>query len=569
MAKSRKIRSAPAALRKLARLRLQFDDETRRLRLDLLRLLEKRRLGSAHQVRELHEILLFHYAYPDDRVVFDQVERMLRRFDQRSDLERFRGELIDSGIAGTDIYYQFLAPTAHWLAERWGPHLTVDWEMTDVDKVDRQLGLLALYAESPGLDETPLQGRAWLDQLRGGLSDAEFLIRRRISHEKNLFLRDHLYDEMALFIRLSPGPNTPSRTRARFSGSSFVPQAGPLRRARPNLLDEALRPPLRIRNVSPGRADELIDLARGGMVTRSRDLDAFADASRNDVRIIDCGDGVEFACIGVIPEKRMLLEAVYGFLILRNGVPIGYTLASALWNSSELAYNMFDTNRGAEAAYIYGRFIAIIRTLFDVDTFTVFPYQLGYGNEEGIQSGAWWFYYKLGFRPKEAKILKLADREVARMRRRPTHRSSPETLRTLASKNVFLHLGKPRDDVIGILPLDRIGLAVTDYVVKRFGWDRERAAQVCADEVAELLGAGDWRGLPAAERLMWQRLSPLTMLLPGVESWLDEDKKALARIIRSKGGRRESDFVKLFDSHQKLRQAFKKITQHGTRYAVE
>jgi hypothetical protein len=361
---------------------------------------------------------------------------------------------------------------------------------------------------------------------------------------------------MGLFIRLSPGPDTPSRSRARFSVSPFVPQAGPLRRSRPNLFDEAFRPPHRIRSVSPRRADELIDLARGGMVTRSRDLDAFADASRKDVRIIDCGGGLELACIGVVPEKRMLLEAVYGFLILRNGVPIGYTLASALWNSSELAYNMFDTNRGAEAAYVYGRFIAIVRSLFDADTCTVYPYQLGHGNEEGIQSGAWWFYYKLGFRPKDPEILELAERELARMRRRPSHRSSPETLKKLSSKNVFLHLGKPRDDVIGVLPLDRIGLAVTDYVVKRFGWDRERASEVCADEVAELLDAGAWRRFPAAERLMWRRLSPLILLLPGVERWSDEDKKKLVEIMRAKGGRRESDFVKLFDNHKKLRNLF-------------
>jgi hypothetical protein len=531
-------------------------------------LLERRSLSTAQQVRELHELLLFHYAYPDDRDVFALVERMLQSFDRRSDLNRFRDELMDTGIAGTDIYYQFLAPTARWLAERWGEHLTVDWEMTDIEKVAGQLGLTALYAESPGLDETPLEGRAWLDRLRGETTDAEFLIRRVVDLQPDPFIRDRLYDEMGLFIRLAPGPDTPSRSRARFSGSSFVPQVGSLQRGRPNLLDEAFRPPCGIHDVPPSKADELIDLARGGMVTRSRDLDAFADASRNDVRVIDCGEGLEFACIGVVPKKRMLLEAVYGFLILRNGVPVGYTLASALWGSSELAYNVFDTNRGAEAAYVYGRFIAVVRAMFGVDTFTVYPYQLGHGNKEGLQSGAWWFYYKLGFRPKDPEILELVERELARMRRRSSHRSTPETLQKLSSKNVYLHLGKPREDVIGLLPLDRIGLAVTDYVAKRFGWDRNEAARVCADEVAELLHAGDWRRFTGVERLMWQRLSPLILLLPGVEGWPDEDKTNLVRILRAKGARRESDFVRLFDNHKKLRQSFKRLikVKIGTRY---
>ena len=46
------------------------------------------------------------------------------------------------------------------------------------------------------------------------------------------------------------------------------------------------------------------------------------------------GDGLELAAIGMVPKRRLLLEAVYGFLTLKNGVPIGYVLNSALFGSS-------------------------------------------------------------------------------------------------------------------------------------------------------------------------------------------------------------------------------------------
>src|SRR5260221_8761885 len=46
---------------------------------------------------------------------------------------------------------------------------------------------------------------------------------------------------------------------------------------------------------------------------------------------------------------RSLLESVYGFLTLKNGVPMGYVLTSALYHSAEVAFNVFDTFRGAEA----------------------------------------------------------------------------------------------------------------------------------------------------------------------------------------------------------------------------
>ena len=38
--------------------------------------------------------------------------------------------------------------------------------------------LFSLWGERPGFDEPPLEGRAWLDRLRGRETDAAFVIRR-------------------------------------------------------------------------------------------------------------------------------------------------------------------------------------------------------------------------------------------------------------------------------------------------------------------------------------------------------------------------------------------------------
>ena len=548
-------RRPESALRRLVALKGDYGPGLAAERLALLRALERGRLATAAQVRELHERLCFLHAYPDDAAVFAQVARMLSRFERRADLSRHRAALQDSGIAGTDTFYRFTPATARWLAERWGDRLSVDWEVVDEAKVSRHLTLLAAYAESPGQDEPPLEGRAWLDRLRGSVTDAAFLVGRLAALDAGPFVRDHFYEELGLMLKLAPGPSTPSRTRARDATAPLVVRAGPLRRGRPDLGVEARRPPRAIRALGPRDGARYIDLAREAMVTRSRDLDAFEGASPLDARMVDCGAGLAFVCLGVAPEQRLLLEAVYGFLALQNGVPVGYALASALLRSSEIAFNIFETFRGAEAAYAYARFLGVVRALFGTDTFTIFPYQLGDGNEEGIESGAWWFYYKLGFRPRDAEVRRLARRELARMAVRPAHRSSPATLRRLARRNVFLELGPRRDDVIGVFPIDRLGLAVTDALNARFGPDRGRAVRESADEAARLLGAGDWRRFPAGERLAWQRLAPLALLLPGVGRWPRADRRALARVLRAKGGRRESDFVAAFDGHSRLRRA--------------
>jgi hypothetical protein len=560
------MKSPTTPLNRLAALRWQYGGLAGE-RLALLRALERRRLRRAADVAGLHELLCVLLAYPDDRAVFEQAARMLRAFEARPDLRRFRDDLVDTGIAGTVTFYRFEAPTARWLASRWADRLTVDWDEVDEARVARHLTLFSLAAECPGLDEPPLDlhGRAWLDRLRGREPDAAFLIRRAADLGADELVRHRIYDELSLMLRLDPGPGTPSRSRARYDRSPFTPQAGPMRAGRPDLAAEAVMPPLAVRRVSPREGARLIDLAREAMVARSRDLHAFEFASARDVSLIECGGGLQFACVGVQPEHRHLLEAVYAFLLLRNGVPIGYALASALFRSSEIAFNIFETYRRAEAAFVYGRLLGAVRALFGSDTFSVPPYQLGHENEEGIESGAWWFYHKLGFRPRDRETRRIMRRELARMRRRPSHRSSHATLRRLVRHFVFLSLEGDRDDVMGSFAGDAVGLAATDFLNERFGPDRGTAARQCADEAAQLLQAGAWRRWAPGERLAWTRLSPIVLMLPGVARWPAADRRALAALVRAKGSRREIRFVKLANEHPRFHRALAQLGRNAER----
>jgi hypothetical protein len=271
--------------------------------------------------------------------------------------------------------------------------------------------------------------------------------------------------------------------------------------------------------------------------------------------MFDYGDGLAFACFGLIPERRLLLESVYGMLTLKNGVPIGYVLASGLFGSSEVMYNVFETYRGGEAAQIYGRVLSMVRSLFGADTFAVDPYQLGHGNKEGQRSGAFWFYDKLGFRPVDALVLRRVGEERRRLRRNPGERSSPGTLQKLSAEYVFLHAARPRRDVLGQVSLGNIGLHISRLLAERFGGERERGVRTCAREAARLVGVPSLEGWSTGERLAWERWSPLILALPGVERWPLPDRRALVRIVRAKGGPRESDFVRLFDGHRRLRRA--------------
>ncbi len=548
-------------LKQLERKKTEFGGDVARHKLELLCALEKRRLPRAADVLRLHELLCFLRAYPDNEELLVLAGRMLVAFADRGDLRQHRAALLNSGIAGTTTRHAFFPATALWLAERWGPHLSITWrDFEKQDRLDQALPRLALYCETPGLDECAFPLREWINRLKAPHeTDAAFVLRRLAQVRMKPAVRETMLEDFEMPLQLSAGPGTPARTREVYADAAIAFQSRALKRTYPSPRDMAARAPKSIRAVEPRQAQALIELARAAMASRGRELEAFVYADRNDVRMVNCGGGLQFAYIGMTPDRRFLLETLYGFLMLKNGMLVGYGTNMGLFNSSEVAFTVFDTFRGAEAAQWYGHMVGIARRMFNTDTFVVDTYQLGEENDDAIQSGAWWFYQRLGFRPREAGLRRIMRRELQRMKTKPSYRSSAATLRKLASANLFLDPAKPRDDVFGVLPLANVGLRITQYLAERFGFDRRKAERTCAREAAELLGVRSVRSFSPGERLAWRRWSPLILILPGIKRWPRKDQKALVAVVRAKGGRRESDYLLRFDRHPRLRRAIRAL----------
>jgi len=85
--------------------------------------------------------------------------------------------------------------------------------------------------------------------------------------------------------------------------------------------------------------------------------------------------------------------------------------------------------------------------------------------------------------------------------------------------------------------------------------------KACEEEVARLLGVRSFRGFARDERVAWRRWSPVVLALPGVERWSREDRRALAGVVRAKGGRRETDYLRRFDAHRRLRRALLELAK--------
>lgn len=557
-------KSAAAHLRALKNLRLIFGKEAEGEKYAHLQVLEGAKLPRAGEVERLHDLLLFIRAWPDSPRVCRLAERMLKNFDARADLKRHRRALADSGIAGTETHYPFYHATADWLARKWGDHLAIGWDdFEEADALEGLLEHLALAAEAPGLDSADLTLREWIGRMRRREeSEAAFLLARFRALKVPEALRQKLYEDLDVPLCLMPGEKTPARGRERFPAGKVVCQRGALDRGRDGFKRRVLGMRPRFRGLSLAAGRRMVDLARGAMALRQRDLDAFAYADPRDVRLADCGGGVAVGLIGMMPARRDLLAALYGFLLFKNGVTVGYGTGAGLFASCEVAFNIFPAFRGGEAVGLLAAALAAFRGLFGADTFSTDPYQLGMDNEEALRSGAWWFYANLGYRPWAGGALRLAKAELARRRKNPRHRSSLAALERLSERAMFLSLGRPRREALGAMDLGPVGLAVTDYLAGRFGGDREEGERTCAKEAAALLGVRSFQGWSTEEHTAWRRWAPLVMALPGLARWPVADRRSLVEVIRAKGGRRESDFIRCFDAHARLRRAIARLAAH-------
>jgi hypothetical protein len=549
--------SASALLRALERSREDYAADAAARKRRLLRALSRARLQAPSELHRLHEHLCYLRAYPDDARLLAQVERMLGGFARRADFRRRRAALADTGIAGTDIHYRFFWPVARRLAARWPQQLEIDWDnVYDEEALARALPLLVTPAEAAWLRIRQPEPRAALERLRAGATrDGTFYVRRVEALPGDDFTREALFDGIDLAMVLRTGRDTPSRTRGRWAGSPAAWRRAPPLRSRPELREAIARPPAAVRALGPQPGHAAVELARDAMLTRARDLDAFSYGDPRDVRMVSDADGLQWLMIGTRPERRAPFRAAYGYLMLRNGVPLGYVQTDSLFGCTDVAFNVFPTFRAGEAAHLFARTLAVARALLGARSFTIEPYQLGQGNEEAIASGAWWFYYKLGFRPPAAATRAIVRRELARMKRDPAYRSPKSTLRRLAEDYLVFEPGRERAP--SWPRVAELGAAAGARLSAIAGAEREAGAERCVTEAMRLLGVRPVAG--AAPRAAWRGWAPIVVQLPGIARWSRADKRALARIIGLKGGRRESDYLAAFEAHPKLGTALRRL----------
>jgi hypothetical protein len=490
-------------------------------------------------------------------------ERLLQTFEPRvkavlaagGDADDFAPEEV-VGIAGTVVEATFSYPMVCWLVERHPKSLSIQWD--DYERETQRAVIWPRFfplMEEDSLTEANVPYLDWFKAARGRQDELPWLVRRFQQLAMNEKEKAALYDSLEIMVRWDMNGSRASRTLARKPVKDFYFHREPLlQRRQVSLAEEFARPRLPIKVLSRRDAERTLDLVKEATGVRYRELYGTANADPRWVVKADVGRGVEIYFWGLPAEKRLPLRAYLAGFTVKNGVPINYVECISLFDWTEIGFNTFPAYRDGETAWIYAQTLRLLRQLHGVNAVSVYPYQIGDGNEEAIASGAFWFYRKMGFRSMDSQLEKLAQAEERKIQAKLGYRTSARVLRRLSKSHVVYELPQAERGAWDSFSTRNIGIAVQRRMARDFGGDADAMRKAAVARLSLAIKV-DPSKLKPQEQVAFEDFATALSLTPDFSRWASDDKDTLRQIIAAKSAKTELRYQRLLISDNKLRKA--------------
>lgn len=540
----------------------------------LIHQIEDRKFNDVDSLIRFHEALLFVRSHPQSAAAFRAAEFLLSTFNKRIDELRSTGAELtpldyieNSGIAGTTISGTFSYDIVRFLVNRHPAAVDADWEASH--KAER-LGstlprfLPLLYEDS--LVEANIPYLSWLKAAKGPRhGDLEWLVRRFEQLDLSERQKAELFDSLELRVRWNLGNSRASRTLNKIKVRKvFYHTEALIRRSEVSLDKEFAGPPFEVKKLSKAAGLAMQDMLRETTTVRYRELYGITHGDPESVVRVSAGRGVEIFLWGLPPERRLPLRAYHAGFTLKNGVPINYIEGITICERMEIGFNTFYTFREGESAWVYAKVLKLLHQIAGVKCISIDPYQLGFNNDEAIDSGAFWFYRKLGFRPVRPELARLMASEEEKLAADRGHRTSKAVLRRLSEGSVVYEAAGSRLGDWDRFAIRNIGLAVQRRMAMKYNGNAEKLRAASVREVARSIDLRLER-LNTRERRGFEDLALVLGLVDDLAEWTKPEKNEVVRIIRAKMGINESVYAGLLQRHSKLRAAIIKLGEHRTK----
>ena len=432
-----------AAVDRLARSAPRFDAPAHADKHASLHRLSKLPLRADALLLRYHDLLLFLRAHPSDARLLAAVEAELARL--AAFLRARRSEIPDAlhnqGLPFAETVTRFTHDCVRRLLDH--PHGRIAPDAY----IDASFDLNAvLRLTLPSLERGSTTAGLGNDELLDALgvparSRLRFVVDQLARLDDQPFIKDTLFDALGLYVRVRPTQRSLSKAYNRLPMDMVFFQTALHR----DFDSQALmnrRLPARRRMDAAAKA-QVIRTLQDTLTLTCRETDTATYIDPRSLLVVDLEHGLSVAVYGMNAARQLPLESYLGFTLFKNGLAVAYGGAWLLGPHANFGMNIFEPYRGGESGFMMCQVLRVYRQCFGVRFFEVDATQFGLDNPDGIASGAFWFYYRHGFRPLDDALAQHAARERRKIVEQAGYRSSQKTLIDFTTSNMALNFGGP------------------------------------------------------------------------------------------------------------------------------
>lgn len=509
-------------------------------------------LNGAKTINDYHNSLLFLLSYADNETVRANAEKEMNRLiatvTRKTSL---RDQLTNSGIAGTTIQSAYSLPLVQWLVGTYSGRVSLH-SFDDAGVHPKEIIRHALpEMEFELSSDEKLKAFKWLEKAAGTKNKTQ-LLAWLIDTFKNIdasdLVKDQLFESLKLYVEIAPGPGhdgfSKSYNQLGFTNYFYHTDGIVKRFNESELINKKLPAP---KKLSDKQRREVIDRSRIALALLNRETDPITCCNEENIQYFELERGLSIALFSMDAERRMPLESYLGFMMFKNGYPMAYGGAWLFGKRSLIGINIFEAFRGGESAVVSAQLLRCYHMAYGANYFEVEPYQFGKNNPEGIQSGAFWFYHRFGFRPVDKALFRLAEDQYAKIRTAKGYRSPVEILKQFTRSNLFVQLSDSSHTPLNPSALSRF---ITSAITTKFSGDRNAAYKWAVSDLKKnnIIGISE-------NKTGLKKLALFFALCLNTENMSATDKKLVKQLINAKASS-EFDYVILlrkFDLEKNLR----------------
>ena len=519
-----------------------FGTENEKNKIRLLESLKQRSASSARRLNQYQHALLFLSAYPDSEEIQALVSNELLRINnlasgiikksKQSKQDTFSG----TGLRSSYFIGSFSHDICLWLYNTY-PECVSFHSYGDSERSPQEIFSLFLLPSENWLLENPdMPMKKWVKAAgaKNQSSSLEWILKAMTQPNLPHAIKDLLFDSLQLYITFEIKDQHNALSLIRSSKGKYFFHRDKLIKSI-NIKDILKKNIPRPLNLNEEDRKDYIRSARFALMHLSRETDTVSYCHPEGIEVFDLDRGFSIALFNLPPDRRNAIDSYIGYMIYKNRIPCGYGGAWIFGDKAKVGLNIFPTFRGGESAFLFSQILRLYKNRFRLKYFEAEPYQIGLHNPEGIASGAFWFYYKLGFRPQQNELRKIADKEYEKIEKNKKHRTTATTLISLAKSFMFLDCKNPGNTLEDVIP-DSINVSkvISGIIAEDFKGDRALALEYFRKDVDKKTGIISKNLRTPHEKTMYEAMLPLLFLLCKDLTLDKNQKNMLLQLVRTK-----------------------------------